>query len=384
MLEKTKEAGQLTQSTALARALTKQGLFEEADDELSRAVNKKHVALMDLVEWIKLPSIQAEYAKALERIEEAKTKINNEVLLRLEVQTLLFAKSFVKLTALLESILLDGENIEWAKKILNYVRCLNAIEVDISSKPVLNKDYVGYCVNLDEQEQKWKRCQLEASITNLGLHRLPGVKGSYLPNSVLKRLGNSMNENFMGTLGCFLSHLNAWEKFLATDKRYALIVEDDFRPLVKFPSAIAGFSLPLSFDICWVTQRMDMSTIVPFAFKEVSEVVNRRASPAWLACGTEGYILSRNGAQELINYVSEDGLFGDVDWRMMTYSLSAKQIERLDKNTFASQAMQAHLKTVKSRPPLLSISSSVGLIGLVSSGSIRRIQNSGRHAHEHV
>jgi glycosyl transferase family 25 len=184
-----------------------------------------------------------------------------------------------------------------------------AMRSDLNSLP----DYAAYCINLDEHDQKWKRCQIEGASANLGFTRIPGTRGSYLPDSILTNLGEGVSDKFKGTLGCFLSHLHAWELFLKSNKDFALVVEDDFRPMVRFPSTIASFGLPDSFDICWMNERMDLSKPGSPVFKDIQHAVRKRASSNWRACGAEGYIISRSGAVKLTQYVQEDGLLGDVD-----------------------------------------------------------------------
>ena len=104
--------------------------------------------------------------------------------------------------------------------------------------------------------------------------------------------------------------------------------------------------------------------------------------PILFYCGNEGYILSRRGASKLIDQVSEDGFLGDVDWRMVTYSLERRDIMGLSEQHFARMAMAVHLEAIAARAPLVSFTSSIGLIGLTQTGSSREAQNIGRHFHE--
>ena len=369
---------------AFARALVRRGLFQEADDILGEAIARDSTTLLEVSEWIKIASIQGEHARALERLDAAKAATEGVNWQGFEQATLFSARRFHRLVSLFQRQLQRRDGAGSIQQQLTYVSSLMEIEQGFRNGKGPHPDYAAYCINLDEHDQKWKRCQIEGASANLGLIRIPGVRGSYLPDSILPHLGKGINDKFKGTLGCFLSHLRTWELFLESKKEYALVVEDDFRPMVRFPSTTAPFGLPESFDVCWINQRTDLPGSGSLVFRDIRHAVRRRASPGWLACGTDGYIVSRSGAAKLRQYAQEDGLLGDVDWRMLAYSLEPDEILSLPEQSFARMAMEALLHTMKPRKPLASYSASIGLVGLVQTGSSRKAQNSGSHVHESI
>src|SRR4051812_32560371 len=54
------------------------------------------------------------------------------------------------------------------------------------------------------------------------------IRGDAVPESVRRVLAQDANwAKFKGTLGCFLSHVKAWEAFLNSGEPYGIILEDD-------------------------------------------------------------------------------------------------------------------------------------------------------------
>jgi len=378
------DASTVSGRLAFARTLVERGLFQEADDLLTEAVARDGMTLLEVSEWIKIASFQGEHARALKRLDAAKAATKGVNWLGVEQAALLSARRFQPLVSLFQQQLQTREGEDAIRQKLSYVSSLMEIEKEFRGGLDSLPDYPAYCINLDEYDQKWKRCQIEGASANLGFMRIPGVRGSYLPDSVLPRLGKGIKDNFKGTLGCFLSHLRAWELFLESGKEHALIVEDDFRPIVRFPGAFGAFGLPQGFDICWINQRTDLPGSRALKFIDIWQAIRKKASPKWRACGADGYIISRSGARKLREYVAEDGLLGDVDWRMLAYSLQPEEVSGLPEQSFPRMAMEALLPVMKPRTPLRSYAASIGLVGLVLTGSSRKIQNSGGHVHESV
>src|SRR5215469_11884748 len=78
--------------------------------------------------------------------------------------------------------------------------------------------------------------------------RIEGVYGSSLPDNVCIRLTRDPYSIIAkGALGCFLSHVRAWETLVHSEKPYALIIEDD-AALVDL-SFVFECNFPPEFDI---------------------------------------------------------------------------------------------------------------------------------------
>ena len=191
-------------------------------------------------------------------------------------------------------------------------------------------------VNLDrnpEREAELRR-QFAGSVPQL--HRSAGVEGRRLPAAAIGRLGG--DPRMRGTLGCFLSHAGAWEAMLERDDDHCLIVEDDVIPLLDLPAVLDGLGLPDGFDIVFVNDRiaprLDPAGVTGFTTRTL-EAAMQAFPPDDNAPGGDGYILSREGARKLLEWVGEDGFGEDVDWRLIAYGLSPAAIAGLPRPSHA-------------------------------------------------
>ncbi len=201
------------------------------------------------------------------------------------------------------------------------------------------KSEVSYSIcflNLDrnpEREAELRR-QFAGSVPRL--HRSAGVEGRRLPEAAVKRLGG--DPQMRGTLGCFLSHAGAWEAMLDRGDDHSLIVEDDVIPLLDLPADLDRFGLPDGFDLVFVNDRMsprlDPSQTTGFSTRTL-EAAMQIFPPEDNAPGGDGYILSREGARKLLDWVAQDGFAEDVDWRLIAYGLSPAAIAGLPRPSHA-------------------------------------------------
>jgi hypothetical protein len=174
----------------------------------------------------------------------------------------------------------------------------------------------------------------------------------------------------------------ALEAAVETEHDTALIVEDDFRPRIRFPKSLDLLGIRTEFDICWLSERMATAKSGELTFNRVEDVAelrtaNTSAGQRWhWAVGTEGYLVSRSGALKLLEYVNEDGFFCGVDARLLAYSLSPESKSRMSVRSLSRKLVDAQFQIIKQRKPILSLAASVGLIGLIDSGSDRKEQNS--------
>jgi len=96
----------------------------------------------------------------------------------------------------------------------------------------LNSEILVLLINLDRAEER--RLKMVRQLSNLGINyvRISAIDGKnykYTKNEYdeLKYRRCNGKKNSVGEIGCYLSHHKAIEYFLNTDKKYALILEDD-------------------------------------------------------------------------------------------------------------------------------------------------------------
>jgi hypothetical protein len=216
-------------------------------------------------------------------------------------------------------------------------------------------DYVVFAVNLDEQTERFRRLKAQFPSDRHALIRIPGVKGRYLPDAVAARLAGPQAPMLKGTLGCFLAHVAGWERFRASAFDHALFVEDDVRVAMDLPPSMAALDLPPDYDLCFAGYGTEPPPPpVPTGFLHVVPVAAAVAAKSrdLSTPGTYGYFLSRRGVDRLLGKVVRDGYAGDVDWRLIAYSIGKADREGLPPESFAFTALGRHLPCIAARPPI--------------------------------
>src|SRR5690606_16782429 len=102
-----------------------------------------------------------------------------------------------------------------------------------------------------------------------------------------------------GTVGCFLSHVAAWEA-VRRSGRTTLVLEDDAWLIAGLPPSLAELPLPRGFDLCFVNERMASSghrySEQDFLTRSVGAVAGGKPRD-WSSAGTDGYFVSPKGAR---------------------------------------------------------------------------------------
>lgn len=95
-----------------------------------------------------------------------------------------------------------------------------------------------FIINLDRSPDRLAECRDKFSSMGISLERIPAVDGQvndlssfYDDELCRKEMGRSIQP---GEVGCFLSHINAIQKFWESDAEYAVILEDDASPSSDF------------------------------------------------------------------------------------------------------------------------------------------------------
>ncbi len=100
-----------------------------------------------------------------------------------------------------------------------------------------------------------------------------------------------------GELGCYLSHLSAWQALLDSGDAHALILEDDVSISPKLKSVIeAVTALPISWDAVRLSSLQPVRGITLCELDASTRLVLANKSTS----GAQGYLLSAAGAKRMI------------------------------------------------------------------------------------
>jgi GR25 family glycosyltransferase involved in LPS biosynthesis len=242
-------------------------------------------------------------------------------------------------------------------------------------------DYDIFVVNLDADTLRMER--MRRQLENVDYQRIPAVKGAYLPEYLLRMATHSAGHQMKGTIGCFLSHIMVWERVVASG-RHALVIEDDACLLGALPPSRHSIGLPRDYHLCFVNERMlEAGFEYPkdgfYLLSTESSVASK--SNDWSSAGTDGYFVSPEGAQMLLDLVERDGIAGDVDWRLVSYSLPKRRRDRLAAaGGFRGEALAFH-EPFRDGQTLRTYVLHPALVRQFDGGSVRLWDNQLPHAH---
>lgn len=244
------------------------------------------------------------------------------------------------------------------------------------------RDYDVLLINLDTDTTRLQRMQTQLEDTEFT--RIPGVRGAHLPSHALRLLTRGIGHMQKGTVGCFLSHAAAWER-VAESGRVTLVLEDDAWVIAGLPPSLADLPLPRGFDLCFANERLSDSkhrySDQAFRTRSVGAVAARKP-PAWSSAGTDGYFVSPKGARKLLALFERDGLAGDVDWRLVSYSLTPPQRQRsIARGGFAGAALNFHEQARNGDGQIRASALHPPLVRQFAGGSVRLWDNALSHSH---
>lgn len=144
-----------------------------------------------------------------------------------------------------------------------------------------------------------------------------------------------------GMIGCFLSHFKCWTLLLSSGADLACIFEDDAQVLISPQRVLNASNIPQDADLIFLNNRMsegfmDSETLVKIKdkgvfFADAFEAVKRtyQKGLAIDGVGTDGYLITKSGADKLLEMFKRHGLYQCVDWEILINSLNKSDFEEL-------------------------------------------------------
>jgi len=200
-----------------------------------------------------------------------------------------------------------------------------------------------WVVNLDKSTDRWESCLrglLDRGLTTV--ERFSATYGKELPRDELRRLSTWYARLFCtpGMIGCFISHMRAWQRVVDEDLPAAVVLEDDARVFEGFNDRLAQLleELPEDWDVCLLgavgcisIDRQPLPSKLyaaacggwrrsPGATRSVSEHLYIPFKPA----GTHAYMVSRRGAAKLLERLPRARYHVDLSaWSLQDLNLYA-------------------------------------------------------------
>ncbi|MEI8287851.1 MAG: glycosyltransferase family 25 protein [Verrucomicrobiota bacterium] len=207
-------------------------------------------------------------------------------------------------------------------------------------------DYPVILINRDCDSRRLAAFQQQAERWQIPFRRHTAIN-AVAPGFDFSPYANEIGDTFYGksrflkgAVGCFLSHVRAWQCGLAKGDVIGLICEDDARLLGPLPVLAADFGIPPDADLVFANQRMadgllqqqyvadlrdQRFLMVPanVAFFELLKFNSNITGP-----GGDGYILTRKGAEKLLRIYARTKVSMEVDWFLVFHSLTDDEMRR--------------------------------------------------------
>ena len=174
-------------------------------------------------------------------------------------------------------------------------------------------------INLDKDAERRSRLEQELQRLHIAGKRLPAVWWKQLDAAQQTPLYSaSLNHSQYykplvdGEKGCYASHIAAWEMLLSSDAPAMVVLEDDVRlddTFVRAVDAIAAMQQP--WDMVKLMGRPQEKVRSAVTLTEVHQLIQYRRVPSF----TAGYVISRRGAQKLLQSRIPFGRPIDIDLR---------------------------------------------------------------------
>lgn len=158
-----------------------------------------------------------------------------------------------------------------------------------------------------------------------------GIDGKTCSNDIIKQNFTKLYNIFgpKSSIGCALSHFYVWKTFLASNKKYAIIFEDDIilnRNTSNLNHTIQNYvsQTPKAFDMlylgCFGSENTpNFFTIIMKLLGISSEYkyINKHVEKPQVALAMHAYVLSKRGAKKLVKYL-RGNIHNHIDYCIQT------------------------------------------------------------------
>lgn len=173
-------------------------------------------------------------------------------------------------------------------------------------------------VNLDRRPDRWEQFQKN----NIGIpyDRFSAVDGSQLkPNRQLSRIfdGNDYNMR-RGMVGCAMSHFKLYMELINSSHDFYVILEDDIEVLPNFKSKLEHIlkNTPKDWDMIYLGHHYKPEYRNDEFYKDTTPTIekwSRRKSLTESMGGTGGYVITKEGAKKLLDFIEEHTMINCID-----------------------------------------------------------------------
>lgn len=207
--------------------------------------------------------------------------------------------------------------------------------------PADSATVLAFVINLDKDRDRRDAILRQFDgLADLEPRIVEGVYGRHLPDGLCEHLAQEKQwAKHKGTIGCFLSHVKAWEEVARLDDRFAIVLEDDVN--VAGLARLADIALPEDAEIVFINDRMcGEGRGAPAATPMLRALQRLEASHG--GPGGDGYILTPAGARKLLAALATDYYYGHVDGRLLRYATGEDDLAALPEKSWIVGVVRHH------------------------------------------
>jgi len=206
--------------------------------------------------------------------------------------------------------------------ILNGEKQLHGKENVKKERTELKYSFKTYVLNMERRLDRWLQFQNNAENVKeiLQYDRYDAIDGAQLqPNIQLQRIfeGNDYNMR-EGMVGCAMSHIKMYIELVKSQKDFFCILEDDITFdksfSEKFKTVLSDLE-NVAWDLCYLGHHI-RPEFANFELPSDNSSITKwdaKKSLTMSLGGTIGYLISRKGAENLLNFINTHGMTNGID-----------------------------------------------------------------------
>lgn len=212
-----------------------------------------------------------------------------------------------------------------------------------------------YCINLQRDKHRWLGLEGVFSLFNQNVIRFEGVNGALIPDEVRDRYGLFGNKP-IASLAIWMSNIGVLEDMVSKGHDYILVIEDDGLPNAFFDIDLIVDIIPKDFDVCFVNDRICRGRS---GITEKIQVRKNKEILSFLpldirATGSDGYIISKKGAQKMIDNFYKMRVANSFDWTLLSLGQKLDDCDHGIPGTIVKRTLEK-LKSVGSELKICSL-----------------------------
>lgn len=175
-------------------------------------------------------------------------------------------------------------------------------------------------INIEERTDRMQQISTQLENECIKYQRIDAVNGKTLTMTpLLLTLFKGNDFGFRrGVIGCALSHYYLWKQLLDSTDPYYVVMEDDATLCHNFNKKLSKIIKQSGFDILFVGYHMTTANKEshPEYTEETEDIKIEELKKELYIGGTYCYIITRNGASALIDYIDFNGIKHGIDYLM--------------------------------------------------------------------